>query len=72
MKAYIYVHGKYGSSKEASFYEDYLAEKVIGFSYLDDESPYLIKERLRDLFDELKMSYDEVDVIANSIGCYYA
>ena len=73
MKAYIYVHGKYGSSEEAPFYKDYLAEEeVIGFSYLDDESPYLIKERLRSLFDELKKSYDEVNVIANSIGCYYA
>ena len=72
MKAYIYVHGKYGSSEEASFYKDYLEEEVIGFSYLDDESPYLIKERLRSLFDELKKSYDEVNVIANSIGCYYA
>ena len=72
MKAYIYVHGKYGSSEEAPFYKDYLEEEVIGFSYLDDESPYLIKERLRSLFDELKKSYDEVNVIANSIGCYYA
>ena len=72
MKAYIYVHGKYGSSEEASFYKDYLEEEVISFSYLDDESPYLIKERLRSLFDEIKKSYDEVNVIANSIGCYYA
>ena len=73
MKAYIYVHGQYGSSEEAYFYKDYLEEEeVIGFSYLDDESPYLIKERLRSLFDELKKSYDEVNVIANSIGCYYA
>ena len=71
-KAAVYIHGLNGSSKEASDYaflgDDY---DVIGLDYQDGE-PWELKDPIRNEFEKITSGYEEVVVIANSIGAFYA
>ena len=68
----IYLHGQNGSAKEAKDY-GFLKDKydVVGLDYKDG-NPWELKEVIQNEFKKLSQGYDEVIVIANSIGAFYA
>ena len=67
----IYIHGLHGSAKEANLYK-FLKDRydVKGLEYQDGK-PWELKETIQSEFKELTKGYDEVIVIANSIGAFY-
>ena len=67
----IYIHGLHGSAKEANNYK-FLKGKydVKGLEY-QDSKPWELKETIQSKFKKLTKGYDEVVVIANSIGAFY-
>ena len=67
----IYIHGLHGSAKEASNYK-FLKGKydVKGLEYQDGK-PWELKDIIQGEFKKLTKGYDEVVVIANSIGAFY-
>lgn len=68
----VYIHGRNGSSKEAKDY-NFLKERydVVGLDY-QDGNPWELKDTIQNEFKKLTEGYDEVIVIANSIGAFYA
>jgi len=70
-KAIIYIHGKYGSAKEADHYKSLFKDSdVIGVNYRA-QSPWEAKEEFPQLFDPICRNYESVVVIANSIGAFF-
>ena len=71
-KVAVYIHGLYGSAKEAEDYS-YLKDDydVVGLDYKDG-NPWELKEKIRSEFKKLTKNYREIIVIANSIGAFYA
>ena len=71
--AVIYVHGKDGSIDEADHYKKFFNDDydVIGFDY-KSESPWQAKEEFQNYFDPLIPNYNEILLIANSIGAYFS
>ena len=71
-KVAVYIHGLYGSSKEAEDYS-YLKDEydVVGLNY-QDGNPWELKDTIRNEFEKLTKNYKEIVVIANSIGAFYA
>ena len=68
----IYVHGRGGNAEEAKHYESVFAESdVIGFDY-KAQNPWEAKSEFSELFDLHSEGYDEVILIANSIGAYFS
>ena len=68
----IYIHGLNGSAKEAKDYK-FLQDRydVVGLDYQDGR-PWELKDTIQNEFKKLSKGYDEVVVIANSIGAFYA
>lgn len=67
----IYVHGKGGSAAEADHYKPFFPEfDVVGFDY-KSETPWDAKDEFRSYFAAVKKGYDEVRVVANSIGAFF-
>ena len=66
----IYIHGVLGSADEAQEFSYIKQFNVIGLDYKDG-SPWVVGEEIRTKFKELIRGYDEVFVVANSIGAYY-
>ena len=68
----IYIHGLNGSAKEAKDFK-FLQDKydVKGLEY-EDGKPWELKDTIQNEFKKLSKGYDEVVVIANSIGAFYA
>lgn len=70
-KAIIYIHGKGGSAEEAAFYAPLFPEStVLGFDY-KAQTPWEAGEEFACFFDTISRSYDEIAVIAVSIGAYF-
>ena len=71
-KIVIYIHGLHGSSEEAKDFA-FLKDKydVVGLDY-QDGNPWEQKDAIQQGFKKLAKGYDEVIVIANSIGAFYA
>ena len=68
----IYVHGKGGSAKEAKHYQPLFAESdVIGFDY-KAETPWAAKPEFKAEINKLKSQYDEIILVAVSIGAYFS
>ena len=68
----VYIHGKNGSADEAEIYKPVFSEyEVIGLDY-KAETPWQAKAELPKLFDEICEGSDNVILIANSIGAYFA
>ena len=67
----IYIHGLNGSAKEVSNYK-FLKGKydVKGLEYQDGK-PWELKDTIQNESKKLTKGYDEVIVIANSIGAFY-
>ena len=71
--AVIYVHGKDGSIDEADHYRKFFNDDydVTGFDY-KAELPWQAKEEFQNYFDSLIPNYNEILLIANSIGAYFS
>ncbi len=72
MRAIIYVHGKGGSHLEAQQYrESCKGFDIVGVEY-DNYLPWTVREQIKAIYDGLKDRYDEIYLIANSIGAYFS
>ena len=68
----IYVHGKGGNADEAEHYKPLFPNcDVIGFDY-KSETPWDAKKEFPSYFDSVSAGYDEVYLIANSIGAFFS
>lgn len=70
-KVYLYVHGKGGNAKEAEQYIGVVDGVVDAVEY-EDYSPCVVKELILEKFLQLEKEYDEINIIANSIGAYFS
>ena len=71
-KLVIYIHGKGGNADEANHYKPlFLDYDVIGFDY-KSETPWVAKQEFSAYFDSVAANYDEVVLIANSIGAFFS
>jgi uncharacterized protein len=71
-KAVIYIHGKGGNAEEAIHYKPFFSNcDVIGLDYTA-QFPWEAKEEFPLLFNSIYRNYKTVEVIANSIGAYFA
>lgn len=71
-KAVLYIHGKGGDALEALRYKPFFAGyEVIGLDYAA-QTPWEAARELPRLFDALCSGFDGVELIANSIGAYFA
>lgn len=67
----IYVHGKGGNAEEANhFLPLFAGSDVIGFDYIS-QNPWDAQIEFSKFFDSYRKSYDEVILIANSIGAFF-
>lgn len=68
----VYIHGLNGSSDEANDF-DFLkgSYDVVGLDY-QDGNPWELKETIQEEFQRLTKGYDEIIVIANSLGAFYS
>ena len=68
----IYIHGKGGNADEALHYKSLFPDSdVIGFDYKSN-TPWDAKKEFSDYFDSVANGYDEVYLIANSIGAFFS
>ena len=70
-KVVIYIHGLKGSYKEADDYSFLTDYDVKGLDY-EDGNPWEVGPIIKEKFEKLIKPYEEVVVIANSIGAFYA
>ena len=71
-KLVLYIHGKGGNAAEAEHYKPLFPNcDVVGLEYTS-QFPWEALNEFPTLFDELCPSYDSVDLIANSIGAFFA
>ena len=71
-KAVIYIHGKGGNAEEAIHYKPLFSDcDVIGLDYTA-QFPWEAKEEFPLLFNSIYTNYKTVEIIANSIGAYFA
>ena len=68
----IYVHGKGGNADEALHYKSLFPDAdVLGLDY-KAETPWDAKNEFPAYFDSVAADYDEVILIANSIGAFFS
>lgn len=71
-KLLLYIHGKGGSADEAGHYKPWCAGyDVIGLDY-KSTTPWAAKDEFIQAYRRLAAGYDNVSIIANSIGAYLA
>lgn len=71
-KAILYIHGKDGSPMEAEQYRRNCPEfDIIGVDYKGDY-PWNTEKQMKEAYEKLQKDYEEIFIIANSIGAYYA
>ena len=71
-KVVVYIHGLNGSYKEAEDFS-YLKDEydLVGLNYKDG-NPWEVGTYVKEEFEKLTRNYQEIIVIANSIGAFYA
>ena len=68
----IYIHGKGGSADESAHYKSLFPDyDIVGFDYRSS-TPWDAKKEFSDYFDSVTNGYDEVCLIANSIGAFFS
>ncbi len=68
----IYIHGKGGTAAEAEHYKPLFPDHdVIGLDYRS-ETPWGAREEFCLFFDALYRKYSQVEIVANSIGAFFA
>lgn len=71
-KIVVYIHGKGGNSGEAIHYKSLFSDcDVIGLDYTA-QFPWEAKEEFPLLFNSICKNYKSVEIIANSIGAFFA
>ena len=71
-KAIIYVHGKGGSALEAErFKKNCPGFKMIGVDYRE-YLPWIVEKQVRETYEKLTSKYDQIFLLANSIGVYFS
>lgn len=71
-KLVLYLHGKGGSAAESGHYKPLFPDcNVIGLDY-HAASPWETGEEIRKAVETLCGSYDEITLIANSIGAFFS
>ena len=71
-RSVIYIHGKGGSAGEAEHYKTLFPNhEVIGFDY-HAQTPWEAKEEFFPFFAEKRRLCEQLTLIANSIGAYFA
>ena len=71
-RAIIYIHGKGGTADEATHYKPLFNHcDVIGFDY-SSQTPWEAKEEFPIFFDNIGHKYRTTEIIANSIGAFFA
>ena len=71
-KLAVYIHGKGGNAEESEHYKPIFDDcDVIGFDY-SAQSPWEAKKEFSEYFDSVCCGYDSVEVIASSIGAFFA
>lgn len=72
MEAIIYIHGKGGSATESEHYKPLFPDnEVIGLDY-QTFTPWETGMEIYDAVKELKSKYENVILIANSIGAFFS
>ena len=72
MNAVIYIHGKGGSATESEHYKPLFPDcEVIGLDY-QTFTPWETGREIRIAVEELKGKYENVILIANSIGAFFS
>ena len=72
MNAILYIHGKGGSATECEHYKPLFPNcDVIGLDY-QTFSPWETGKEIRIAVEELKGKYEDVILIANSIGAFFS
>nr|WP_057738198.1 alpha/beta hydrolase [Liquorilactobacillus uvarum] len=70
-KVMLYIHGKNGNASEVEKFQKSLTDfDVVRLDY-DEYLPWIVKEKIQVHYEMLKEKYDEVYVLANSIGAYF-
>ena len=72
MNAVLYIHGKGGSATESEHYKPlFLDCEVIGLDY-QTFTPWETGKEIRIAVEELKSKYENIILIANSIGAFFS
>ncbi len=72
MNAVVYIHGKDGSATESEHYKPLFPKcEVIGLDY-QTFTPWETGKEIHEALEELKTRYDNIILIANSIGAYFS
>lgn len=70
-KALLYIHGKDGCADEAEHYKPFFPDyDVIGLDY-KGRTPWDVKEEFVKVWQQLCLKYENISIIANSIGAYF-
>ncbi len=70
-KVILYIHGKGGNHKEAEQYKNNcIGFDIIGLDY-ECDYPWLVHGTIKNEYERLEKIYDDIYIIANSIGAYY-
>lgn len=71
-KAIIYVHGKGGSALEAErFKKNCPSFEMVGVDYRE-YLPWIVEKQVRETYEKLTPKYDQIFLLANSIGVYFS
>lgn len=71
-KLIIYIHGKGGNAEESKHFDKLFPDgDVIGFDY-KSATPWDAQNEFSKFFDSVSKEYDDVEIIANSIGAFLA
>lgn len=72
MNAVLYIHGKDGSATESEHYKPLFPEReVMGLDY-QTFTPWETGKEIHEVLEELKTRYENITLIANSIGAYFS
>ncbi len=72
MNAVLYIHGQGGSASESNHYKALFPDcEVIGLDYRAS-TPWEAEAEFHDIVKNLRPHYDNIILIANSIGAYYS
>ncbi len=68
----LYIHGKGGSAAESRHYRQLFPDReVIGLDY-QASTPWETEEEIHEAVNKLKNEYEDVILIANSIGAFFS
>ncbi|EPV8448105.1 alpha/beta hydrolase [Listeria monocytogenes] len=71
-KAILYIHGKDGNASEIeNFKRSLTGFDTVGLDY-DEYLPWVVQNKIQSSYKILSQKYDELYVLANSIGAYLA